>query len=44
MVLEEWLKICLKNQMNILSMNGFDFLKLNFSEFYGDNTTSMGVV
>lgn len=24
---------------NILSMNGFDFLKLNFSEFYGDNTT-----
>jgi hypothetical protein len=24
---------------DILSMNSFDFLKLNFSEFYGDNTT-----
>jgi O-methyltransferase len=33
----------IKNLFNksndILSMNGFDFLKLNFSEFYGDNTT-----
>jgi len=33
----------IKNLFNksndILSINSFDFLKLNFSEFYGDNTT-----